>query len=211
MPFGGFSMKNPLRTTVKLCYIYFMTTMINEAAEAVREGNLIVFPTDTVYGIGCDPFNEEALGALYAAKQRSIEKHIPLLVDSVETAESFGEINPTCRALLEEYWPGALTVIVRAAVPLSPYVRKENGTVALRLPDYEDLLELITAIGGALAATSANISNKPAILSYDEAYATFSEKAAVVLPGVTKRKESSTIVDCTTDVPKIVRTGPVKI
>ncbi|QSH39509.1 threonylcarbamoyl-AMP synthase [Candidatus Kaiserbacteria bacterium] len=185
--------------------------MIDEAAEAVRDGKLIVFPTDTVYGIGCDPFDEKAIEALYAAKQRPDEKNIPILIDSIETAEALGEITSKCKELMEKHWPGALTIVAHAKTEFPMGVLKSNGTIALRMPNHEDLLELITNVGGVLAATSANISGKPAILSYDEAYATFSEKAAVILPGATKKKEGSTIIDCTTDECKVLREGPVKI
>lgn len=188
-----------------------MTTMIDEASEAIRKGELVVFPTDTVYGIGCDPFNEDAIMALYEAKNRPSDKNIPLLVDSIESAKALAEISEKCEKLLEKFWPGALTVIVRAKTPLHPKIVKEDGTIALRMPDHEDLLELITTIGGVLAATSANISGKPALVTYDDAYATFSEKASVVLPGAVKSKEASTIVDCTKEPFKVLREGPIKI
>jgi len=187
-----------------------MDPIIKEAVDAVAKGELIVFPTDTVYGIGCDPFNEEALEKLFAAKKRPKEKSVPLLVDSIETAESLGEIDDQCRLLILQHWPGALTVIVPQKASLPVQVTKDN-TVALRMPAHEDLLELLTATGGVLAATSANISGKPALTSYDEAYATFAEIADVVVPGIVKEKAASTIVDCTMGAPRIVREGPVEL
>ncbi|PCH92207.1 threonylcarbamoyl-AMP synthase [Candidatus Kaiserbacteria bacterium] len=187
-----------------------MTSMIDEAAEAVRRGELIVFPTDTVYGIGCDPFDEESIKALFDAKKRAPEKDIPVLVDSIETAEALAEIPTYCIDLLEKHWPGALTVIVKKRAPF-PKNLAAGDTIALRQPDHEDLLELLTSVGGALAATSANISGKTPLLTYDDAYATFSEKATVILPGKVVTEKPSTIIDCTGEEPVVVREGPVSI
>lgn len=184
--------------------------LIQEAVDAVARGELIVFPTDTVYGIGCDPFNEEALDSLFEAKKRPSEKSIPVLVDTIETAQSLAEISEEVEMLLKKHWPGALTVVVKCKAPFPESLIK-NETVALRMPDHEDLLELITAVGGALAATSANISGKPPLLTYDEVYAHFSQVAPVILPGVVKTGEPSTILDCTQGAPKVLRNGPIEI
>jgi len=184
--------------------------MIDEAAEALRCGELVVFPTDTVYGIGCDPFNENALEKLLEAKKRTPEKKTPILVNSIETASELVEIPHYCEDLIEKHWPGALTIVVKQKSTF-PKAISDDKTVALRMPDHEDLLELITSIGGALAATSANISGKPPTLTYDEAYAAFSETARVVLPGSVQSGVSSTIVDCTGESPIVLRKGPITI
>jgi len=184
--------------------------MIEEAAEALRGGKIIVFPTDTVFGIGCDPFNEEAVAELYALKKRPEEKSIPVLVDSIETAQELGEISEECLKILKKYWPGALTVVVNKKAKFAENLTNSN-TIALRMPNHEDLLELIHEAGGALATTSANVSGKPPTLSYDEAYALFAESAAMVLPGVITEGVASTVVDCTTDDFAVLREGPVRI
>ncbi len=184
--------------------------MIDEAAEALRKGELVVFPTDTVFGIGCDPFNEDALRALRASKNRSLEKSTPILVDSIETAHSLASIPQYCENLIEQHWPGALTVIAKQKTEF-PSLISNDDTVALRMPDHEDLLELITSVGGALAATSANLSGQPPLITYDEVYATFSEKASVIIPGSVQGGTASTIIDCTGNKPKIVREGPINL
>lgn len=184
--------------------------MIEEAAEAVRAGKLIIFPTDTVYGIGCDPFNGDALTILYEVKKRSTEKSIPVLVDSIETAIELAVISDSCRKLLEKHWPGALTVVVEMKAQF-PNEISANQTIALRMPNHEDLLELITQVGGALAASSANISGKPALLTYDEVYAMFTDKVDVILPGKVQEGISSTVIDCTGEKPLVLREGPVSI
>ena len=185
-----------------------MTSMIREAAEAIRAGKLIIFPTDTVYGIGCDPFNRDAVALLYSVKHRPLEKSIPLLVNSIRTAKSLGKLSPVCEELIEKHWPGALTIVVQqetdALLTLS-----HDGTIALRMPDHEDLLELIICVGGAIAATSANISGKPPILTYDEVYAAFADTVEVILPGKVREETSSTLIDCTGKAPVVLREGPV--
>ncbi len=187
-----------------------METILQDAADAVREGALIVFPTDTVYGIGCDPFNATAIEALFEAKKRPLEKTIPLLVDSITTAHAIADISPQCEALLNTFWPGALTVVVPTTVAFPDGIVKD-GTVAIRMPAHEDLLELIENVGGVLAATSANISGEDALLTYTDAYAQFQNVAKVILPGVVQTAEPSTIIDCTADTPTILREGPVHI
>lgn len=185
--------------------------MIEEAAEAIRNGELVVFPTDTVYGIGCDPFNEGVLDVLFEVKKRDKAKTIPLLVDSIETAEALVEITDECKELMDKHWPGALTLVLKSKAQFSPHILKSDNTIAVRMPDHDDLLELISATGGVLAATSANISGKEPALNYDEAYATFSDVTNTILPGVVKTKQSSTIVDCTSSVPTVIRKGAITL
>lgn len=187
-----------------------MEPILQEAADAVREGALIVFPTDTVYGIGCDPFSSTAVQSLFTAKKRPTGKTIPLLVDSITTAHAIADISPQCEVLLNTFWPGALTVVVPTTVSFPDGIIK-NGTIAIRMPDHEDLLELIENVGGVLAATSANISGEDALLNYTDAYAQFKDVAKVILPGVVQTAEPSTIIDCTGNTPVVLREGPVHI
>lgn len=186
------------------------TIVTKEAVEAIRNGQLIIFPTDTVYGIGCDLFNEEALKLLYIIKGRSNEKSIPVLVDSIETARTLVTIPHYCEELLKRHWPGALTIVLHQKIKF-PKSLSNDGTVALRMPKHNELLKLISNVGGALATTGANISDKKPLLSYDEVYATFSEKISVILPGVISVGVSSTIVDCTGKNPKVLREGSISI
>jgi len=185
-----------------------MDILIKQAADAVRSGELIVFPTDTVFGIGCDPFNENALKRLYAVKKRPLEKNIPVLVNSIRTAHTLGHISESCEALCEKYWPGPLTVVVMRKQEKFPEIAKREE-IGLRMPDHLDVLELLELVGGALATTSANMSGQPSITTYEEARAAFASTVAAVLPGVAKEAEASTIIDCTTDEHPVLRQGPV--
>lgn len=184
--------------------------LLVEATAAVKRGELVAFPTDTVYGIGCDPYNDDAVVQLFLVKKRQRSKSISLLVDSVETAQSLGEFPQYCRELLEQHWPGALTVIVqkKKGSGLSKELSRDE-TIALRMPRHKELLEFVTRVGGALAASSANLSGRSPLLTYDEVYAAFSQKVSLVLPGSVQHGVSSTVVDCTAAKPVLVRQGPL--
>ncbi len=180
------------------------------AAEHLRRGLPVVFPTDTVYGIGVLPFDAAAIERLYAAKGRPAEKGIPvLLADPADVAQVAANIPPAAAALMARFWPGPLTLIVprRPALPenLSP-----DDTVAVRVPDHAVARALIRAAGGAVAATSANVSGQPPARSADEAVVALAGRAAAVVDdGPSPRGRASTIVDCTAQPPVILRAGPL--
>lgn len=183
-----------------------------DAVKAVKRGELIVFPTDTVYGIGCDPRNSNALELLFTAKKRPKEKSIPVLVDSIKTAESLGEISSHCKFLLKKYWPGALTVVVKKREDSGiSKVLSKNDTIALRMPFGKELLGFLSSVGGALAVTSANISGEPPLSTGEEARAVFAGTVSVIIPGSAQTKKPSTITDCTGTKPKLLRQGDVFI
>lgn len=194
-----------------------MDTVSNEASwvdaiVAVESGELVIFPTDTVYGVGCNPYSDEALELLFSLKQRSKDKGIPLLVNTIKTAKTLGEISNYCEELLEQYWPGALTVVVqrKEESTLSKKLSTDS-TIALRMPHNSALLELITKVGGALAASSANISGEQPLLTYDEIYADFYNKVSVIIRGSVQSGMPSTIINCTGSAPVLIRRGSISI
>lgn len=130
---------------------------------ALQAGRIVVFPTDTLYGLGADPGSAEALGRLVSLKGRTAGKPIPLLLDSAERAGSFAaEVPEAARRLMERFWPGALTIVLPAAPRLHPAVTGAGRTVGLRVPDHPVPLALARALGGAVTGTSANRSGGPA-------------------------------------------------
>ncbi len=181
-----------------------------EAAALLRRGYPVVFPTDTVYGVGVLPFDAAALDALYALKGRPISKGIPvLLADASDLFKVAGAIPPTAQRLIDRFWPGPLTLIVprRAGLPdaISP-----NDNIAVRLPDHAVARALIHEAGGAVATTSANLSGQGPALSGTEALTALRGRVAAVLDdGPTPGDRPSTIVDCTGERPIIVREGPL--
>lgn len=183
---------------------------IERAAAYLRAGRLVVFPTDTLYGVGADPFNENAIEALYRAKERSFEKGIPiLLADTTDIGKVARNIPAVAQKLLDRFWPGPLTLIVPRHATLPPNI-SPNENIALRLPDNTIARSIIRAAGGALATTSANRSGeRPAHNATEAQKALDGLVAAVVDGGPVAGGIPSTIVDCTAVSPRILRQGPL--
>ncbi len=181
-----------------------------EAADLIRRGEVVVFPTDTVYGIGCDPWNVDAIEQLYALKQRPEEKGLPILISDVDQLERLvvGEIDAQIEALIGRFWPGALTLIFQRT-PTLPTNLAPGDTIAVRLPALPLTRELIRAAGGAVATSSANISGQAAAVSAETAATIFGDTVAIVDGGPSTSGIASTIVDCSGNQLKIIRAGEI--
>lgn len=174
----------------------------------LRDGKLVIFPTDTVYGIGAAAFNDEAIDALYRVKKRPRTKGIPLLLADEGDLEKVARSVPkVARQLAAEFWPGPLTLIVPGR-PELPENLSQNENVAVRIPDNGVARALIRAAGGAVAASSANRSGDAPATDAQTALAAFAGIVAAVLDdGPATHGEPSTIVDCTSDPPVVLRRG----
>lgn len=185
-------------------------SLIDEAAAAVEAGGIVGVPTDTVYGLAVDPWNDRAVAALYDAKGRPEHKPIGLLAASLSQAEEIADL-ATCRDLAEEHWPGALTLVVRPKVLISDWVGDgAMGTVGIRVPDH-DLLRDLLEVTGPLAVTSANRSGGPETLDDGAAKAAFGSLVQVYLRGRCPGQVASTVVDATAGELRLLRAGPVVI
>jgi L-threonylcarbamoyladenylate synthase len=178
------------------------------ATNSIRDGNLVVLPTDTVYGIGCDAFSPEAVERLLAAKGRDRQMPPPVLVSSAVTLEALGDrMSPWVLELTREYWPGPLTVVVHQQSSLQWDLGETRGTVAVRMPDHEFALGLLGRVG-PMAVSSANVSGQAAATTIEQAREMLGEKVPVYLDaGPSAGELASTILDCTTDSPRILRRG----
>lgn len=153
------------------------------AIDAIRAGELVVLPTDTVYGVGADAFSPKAVDKLLTAKGRGRDKPSPVLVASIEDAEKLAvSIPPVARALVKEYWPGALTIILPAREEIGWDLGETNGTVALRMPNNPIALELLRRTG-PLAVSSANLTARHPAATVTQASDQLGEKIAVYLDG----------------------------
>ncbi|MEW5989313.1 MAG: L-threonylcarbamoyladenylate synthase [Chloroflexota bacterium] len=185
---------------------------VAEAADLLRHGHLVVFPTDTLYGVGADAFNEAAVDRLYQAKQRDLAKGIPiLLADVADLDRVVAEVTAEAGWLIERFWPGPLTLVLpksdRLPANLSP-----NEGVAVRIPDHEIARQVIRAAGGAVATSSANVSGRPPARTVQEAMVALAGVVAAVLDGgPAERGVASTVLDCTVRPPRLLRAGPVDI
>lgn len=178
------------------------------ATNAIRDGNLVVLPTDTVYGIGCDAFSPEAVERLLAAKGRGRQMPPPVLVSSAVTLEALGDrMSSWVLDLTREYWPGPLTVVVHQQTSLHWDLGETKGTVAVRMPDHEFTLGVLGRVG-PMAVSSANVSGQTAATTVEQAQEMLGEKVPVYLDaGPSSGEMASTILDCTTDRPQILRQG----
>ena len=172
---------------------------LEEAVAAVERGEVIAIPTETVYGLAVLP-RDATLDRLIAAKRRSAEKGIQLLVDSVEQARSVAVFTPDADRLAERFWPGALTIVVerRADVDLPALLGGGRATLGIRLPDHPVPRALARALG-PIAASSANISGAPDATTADSVAATLGDVVSLIIDdGPVRGGEPSTVVDCTT-------------
>ncbi|MFM6851195.1 MAG: L-threonylcarbamoyladenylate synthase, partial [Terrabacter sp.] len=181
---------------------------IPAAGAAVRRGEIVVLPTDTVYGIGCDAFDANAVASVLAAKGRGRDMPPPVLIPTARTAQGLAtQVPDYAQRLMERFWPGPLTLVLKAQTSLHWDLGETNGTVALRVPDHELALELLGDIG-PMAVTSANTTGDPAARTVDEAVAMLGESVGVYLDGGPAGDgQPSTIVDCTGETPVTLRLG----
>ncbi len=183
---------------------------VQTAAHSVASGELVVLPTDTVYGIGADAFDPAAVAALLEAKGRGRDMPVPVLVGSWSTIDGLvSRVDRRTRDLIEAFWPGGLTVVVEHAPSLSWDLGDSDGTVALRMPLHPVAIELLEKTG-PMAVSSANRSGRPAAQTAAEARAQLEDAVAVYLEdGPAPGGRASTIVDVTGSVPLILRVGDV--
>ena len=185
---------------------------ISQATETLRSGGVVAFPTDTVYGVGADPFQPEAVRKLYQIKGRPIDKPIPILVGSVDDVQRVAQNLPTIFGqLAEHFWPGELTLIVEAKA-LPSEVTAGGHTVGVRMPDHPLALALLQRYGGAIATTSANKSDEPPATSAAEVQAELGELVGVILDGgQTATRVASTVLDLSVLPPVILRHGGISL
>jgi len=189
-----------------------LETSVTRAAALLRAGELVAFPTDTVYGLAAAANQPDAITQLYIVKNRPPEKAIPiLLADPQDLGTVVAEISDLVRELTAHLWPGGLTLIL----PKSPSVPKEvsaTATVAVRIPDLPLTRQIIAAAGTPLAVTSANRSGQPSPRTPDKVISQLGERiAAVVDGGRCPGGVPSTVLDCTTAPPRVLRVGAVPV
>ena len=180
------------------------------ARQLIAGGELVAFPTDTVYGVACDPYNVRAINKLYAAKSRDRLKAIPLLLAGVDRVGVVARDVTDCAQVLgARFWPGALTIVLPAK-PELPGDLGGGGTIAVRVPDHPELRDFLAACGGALATSSANLSGQPDAVTAQQAADYLGKAVALVIDGGrTRGGIASTVVNCTQEPPAILRHGAI--
>jgi L-threonylcarbamoyladenylate synthase len=185
---------------------------IAAAAQAVRRGEVVVLPTDTVYGVGVDAFATDAVAAVLVAKGRGREMPLPVLVPNPQTVDGLAADVPAyARDLINAFWPGPLTLVLPAQSSLMWDLGETNGTVALRMPQNDTALALLTEVG-PMAVTSANVSGQPAATTVLDAATQLGSVSVYLDAGPSAGGNgslASTILDCTHETPVILRAGAV--
>jgi tRNA threonylcarbamoyl adenosine modification protein (Sua5/YciO/YrdC/YwlC family) len=185
---------------------------LSSAAHCVSSGQLVVLPTDTVYGIGANAFDPVAVADLLAAKGRGRDMPVPVLVGSWSTIDGLvNVVTDQARALIEAFWPGGLTLVVTHAPSLDWDLGDARGTVAVRMPLHPVAIELLEATG-PMAVSSANRSGSPAALTAAQAREQLGDDVAVYLDGGPAQTGiASTILDVTGERPRVLRAGAVPV
>ena len=190
-------------------------TGLEFALGAVGRGELVVLPTDTLYGLGTDAFSPEAVDELLVAKGRGRDMPVPVLVGSPQTLDGIATgLSEIARALVEACWPGGLTLVCRVQPSLRWDLGETRGTVAVRMPLHPVAIELLVRTG-PMAVSSANRSGLPAATTVDEAIDQLGETVSVYLDGGSVGEAGnalpSTIVDVTGKTPRLLRRGAVSV
>jgi tRNA threonylcarbamoyl adenosine modification protein (Sua5/YciO/YrdC/YwlC family) len=185
---------------------------LEAATLAVRRGELVILPTDTVYGLGADAFDPDAVRRLLAAKGRGREMPPPVLVGAVATVDALAiEIPDWARALIAAHWPGPLTLVLKQQSSLQWDLGDTRGTVAVRMPNDEIALALLERTG-PLAVSSANLTGHPAATDADQAEEMLRDEVTVIVDGgPSAGSVPSTIVDATGPVGRILRSGALSL
>ena len=185
---------------------------IGAASLAIRRGQLVILPTDTVYGVAVDAFDPLAVRNLLAAKGRGRDMPPPVLVSATTTADALATRLPDyARKLMSDFWPGPLTIVAHQQASLQWDLGDTRGTVAIRMPDHPIALEILERTG-PLAVSSANTTGSPAATNADQAEEMLGDLVEVIVDaGPSLGKDASTIVDVTGKQPRILRRGALSL
>ena len=184
---------------------------IEEAAKWILLGEVVALPTDTLYGLGVDPFSGAAVARLFAAKGRPDDRAIPLIAaDRAQIERDIGPLTPLAARIADKFWPGPLTMLLPAPRAMAPAVSAGTGKVGVRVPDDRCARAICAAAGRPLTATSANVSGEPATADPSEVERTLGDRIMFLFDaGPTRGGAPSTIVDVTAVQPSLVRAGAI--
>jgi len=184
---------------------------ILELGEMIKKGGVIVYPTDTVYGIGGNPFLEDVVIRIKNIKQRE-EKAMPILVSSLEKAKEMAYFNDLSLKIANTFWPGPLTIVLKTKVKFSPHLTGGRDSIGLRIPNHELALKIIEASGGALIGTSANISGRPPAISIEDLDEKIRSSVDLIIDGgKCYLGKPSTVIEVIDSKIKIIRIGAIGI
>ncbi len=187
------------------------STKVDEAVAILRQGGVVVYPTETVYGIGCDPLNRAACERIQAMKDRISSKPLLLLAASVEQVVAFaGELNETAQRLASIFWPGPLTIVMKPALEVPAHLLGGSGGVAFRVTSHPVAAALAEGLGRPIVSTSANVAGNTPLTTFEEAEQQFGADADLILQNTEPlHGKPSTVVDVTGRHLAIIREGAI--
>lgn len=196
-----------------MCAEVLLAPHREKAVRALCEGKAVIFPTDTIFGLGVSVNHAQTPELLYSLKRRDAKKPIAWLVGSKDDLLRHGcHVPKYAQTLAENLWPGPLTLIVEASSLVPPAFVSEKNTIALRMPDNQEALSLIAEVGCPLATTSANISGEEGVCSFEDISAELLNRVTIALnDDQAKSGVASTVVDCTGKEPRVLRQGALDI
>lgn len=186
---------------------------LNKAIETLKNGGIVIYPTDTALGIGCRIDDTHAVDRLFELRKRPRTQAVPVLVASKETALAyFSSPSKIVRRLMDEYWPGALTIVApcNKNIVYSP-IRGSGDTIGLRMPDHPDALHIIEGVGVPILGPSANFHGEKTPYRLSDLDPKLVKLVDLVIPGECTLKQPSTVVDCSVDPYRILRQGAVRL
>lgn len=177
----------------------------------VKKGKIVVYPTDTVYGLGCDPYNSAAIKRLFKIKSREF-KPLPVLCSSIDIVKEIVELNEKELKLASEFWPGPLTIIAKKKKALPEILTCGSDKIGVRIPNHECARRLIELCGGSLVGTSANKSGLKSPKTPEEVFKVLGRGFDIMIDdGPTPLGKESTVIDLTDEELKVIREGAIKI
>jgi L-threonylcarbamoyladenylate synthase len=186
--------------------------LINKAVRVIQAKGVIIYPTETLYGLGAHPLFPEAMQRIYAIKGRAASKPIPFLIKDEEMLSNLvEEVPPLGRELIKRYWPGALTLIFRAKKGLEPPLRGKDNTIGLRISSHPVARGIVQALDAPLTSTSANLAGAEDLLDGKELAPVFGNKVDLILDAGKVAGIGSTVVDLTIESARVVRQGMIRI
>ena len=188
--------------------------IIQEAVKILEQGGLVIFPTDTAFGIGCRIDDEEAVKKLYSIRKRPVTQAPPVLVGSVDMAQHLVTTIPkrVKSELIENYWPGALTIVLPCMNDAIPSIVRGGGvTIGIRMPNHQTPLHIIQSLGIPIIGTSANFHGESTPFQLSDINPQLHHLVDYIVPGVCSVKRESTVIDCTEEPWKILRQGAITV
>jgi tRNA threonylcarbamoyl adenosine modification protein (Sua5/YciO/YrdC/YwlC family) len=181
--------------------------MIDACVKALQKGEMIIYPTDTIYGIGCDMFNQKALTRLNQLKQRPKDKPFSFICNDINEAAKFATISNSAHRVMRHALPGPYTFVLPVNSMMPRKMINSSHAVGVRIPDHPVPLEIVRCFGNPITTTSVNIATEEPVCSVDDLSQQFLDAVSVVIDEGAKQNEPSTIIDFTEEMPKIVRQG----